>query len=214
MGGVTMSKPYTLYGRSGSGSLAVQVALEEIGAPFDCAWISREPAEVARYREVSPTGKVPALASPDGTVMFESAAILIHLALSNPQAGLAPPPGTPRHAAFLQWMVFLSANVYEAVLRIYYSDRYSSRGEADAAVIREQGLADYRTHTALIARHLQPYVLGAEYSIADVYLYMLVSWYPDRDELAMRVPALGAHGDLLRARPAVTKVEADHAARE
>jgi GST-like protein len=209
-----MNKPFTLYGRSGSGSLAVQVALEEIGAPFDCVWITRDPAEVARYKQVNPTGKVPALALPDGTVMFESAAILVHLALLNPQAALAPPPGTTRHATFLQWMIFLSANVYEAVLRIYYSDRYSSRGEEDAAVIREQALADYRTQIGLIARHLQPYVLGAEYSIADVYLYMLVSWYPDRDQLAMRVPALGAHWDLLRARPAVVKVEADHAAHE
>ena len=209
-----MNKPFTLYGRSGSGSLAVQVALEEIGAPYDCVWITRDPAEVARYKQVNPTGKVPALALPDGTVMFESAAILVHLALLNPQAALAPPPGTTRHAAFLQWMIFLSANVYEAVLRIYYSDRYSSRGEEDAAVIRAQALADYRAQIGLIARHLQPYVLGAEYSIADVYLYMLVSWYPDREELAMRVPALGTHWDLLRARPAVVKVEADHAAHE
>jgi glutathione S-transferase len=157
---------------------------------------------------------VPALALPDGTVMFESAAILVHLALLNPQAAIAPQPGTTRHATFLQWMMFLSANVYEAVLRIYYSDRYSSRGEADAAVIREQGLADYRTHMGLIARNLQPYLLGSEYSIADVYLYMLVSWYPDRDELAMRLSALGAHWDLVRARPAVVKVEAEHAAHE
>jgi GST-like protein len=211
---VTLKKPFTLYGRSGSGSLAVQVALEEIGAPFERVWIGREPAEVARYKEVNPTGKVPALALPDGTLIFESAAILVHLALSHPQAAIAPQPGTTRHATFLQWMVFLSANVYEAVLRIYYSDRYSSRGEADSAVIREQGLADYRTHMGLIARTLQPYVLGSEYSIADVYLYMLTSWYPDREELAARWPALGAHGELVRARPAVAKVEADHAAHE
>jgi GST-like protein len=211
---VPSNKPFTLYGRSGSGSLAVQVALEEIGAPFECEWIGREPAEVARYKAVNPTGKVPALALPDGTVMFESAAILVHLALLNPQAAIAPQPGTTRHATFLQWMMFLSANVYEAVLRIYYSDRYSSRGEADAAVIRDQGLADYRTHAGLIARNLQPYLLGSEYSIADVYLYMLVSWYPDRDELAMLLPALGAHWDLVRARPAVAKVEAEHAAHE
>jgi glutathione S-transferase len=211
---VTTKKPFTLYGRSGSGSLAVQVALEEIGAPFECVWIGREPAEVARYKEVNPTGRVPALALPDGTIMFESAAILIHLALLNPQASLAPAPGTTRHATFLQWMVFLSANVYEAVLRIYYSQRYSSRGESDNEVIRERGMADYLAHLELMARHLRPYVLGSEYSIADVYLYMLVSWYPDRDELIRRIPALGAHGDLVRARPAVAKVEADHAAHE
>jgi glutathione S-transferase len=211
---VTTKKPFTLYGRPGSGSLAVQVALEEIGAPFECVWIGREPAAVARYKEINPTGKVPALALPDGTVMFESAAILVHLALLNPQAALAPQPGTARHAAFLQWMTFLSANVYEAALRIFYSDRYSSRGQADGAVIRDQGMADYRAHMGLIARNLQPYVLGSEYSIADVYLYMLVSWYPDREQLTLHLPALEAHWDLLRARPAVAKVEADHAAHE
>lgn len=211
---VTPNKPFTLYGRAGSGSMAVQVALEEIGAPFECVWIGRQPAEVARYKEVNLTGRVPALALPDGTVMFESAAILIHLALLNPQAALAPQPGTTRHAKFLQWMTFLSANVYEAVLRIYYSARYSTRGEADGTVVRDQGLADYRAHMGLIAANLRPYVLGPEYSIADVYLYMLASWYPERDELDRSLPALAAHGDLVRARPAVAKVEAEHAARE
>ncbi len=211
---MTTQHPITLYGRSGTGSLAVQVALEEIGARFDCVWIGQEPADVARYKEINPTGKVPALALPDGTIMFESAAILVHLALSNPQARLGPQPGTTPHAMFLQWMMFLSANVYEAALRVFYSDRYSSRGAADAAVIREQGLVDYRAHLELIARSLKPYVLGADYSIADVYLYMLVSWYPDRDELAKRLPALAAHWDRVRVRPAVVKVEADHAAHQ
>jgi glutathione S-transferase len=207
-----MKKPFTLYGRSGSGSLAVQVALEEIGVPFESVWVGREPAEVARYKEVNPTGRVPALVLPDGTVMFESAAILIHLALLYPDVKLAPQPGTTRHAAFLQWMTFLSANVYEAVLRIYYSARYSSRGEADSSVIREQGLADYLTHMSLIARSLNPYVLGADYSIADVYLYMLASWHPEKADLVARLPVLGAHSDRVLARPAVAKVEADHAA--
>ena len=211
---MTTQHRFTLYGRSGTGSLAVQVALEEIGLPFECVWIGQEPADVARYKEMNPTGKVPALALPDGTIMFESAAILVHLALSNPQARLAPEPGTTRHAMFLQWMTFLSANMYEAALRFFYSDRYSARGAADGAAIREQGLTDYRSHMELIAGSLKPYVLGADYSIADVYLYMLLSWYPDRDELAKRLPALAAHRDKVRVRPAVVKVEADHAAHE
>jgi GST-like protein len=207
-----MKKPFTLYGRPGSGSLAVQVALEEIGVPYERIWVGTEPAEVARFKELNPTGKVPALVLPDGTLMFESAAMLIHLALLNPDAKLAPQPGTTRHAAFLQWMCFLSANVYEAALRIYYSARYSPRGEADANVIREQGAADFVNHVSLIVRSLNPYVLGAEYSIADAYLYMLASWYPDRVELNSRLPALAAHGAKVAARLAVAKVDADHAA--
>jgi glutathione S-transferase len=203
---------YKLYGRPGSGSHAVQVALEEIGAPYERIWVGREAADVAKFRATNPTGRVPALVLPDGTIMFESAAMLIHLAAGEPRAGLAPAPGTSRHATFLQWMVFLSANVYEAVLRMYYSARYSSRGEADAAVISEQGSADFCTHLGIISHALGPYVLGAEYSIADAYLYMLASWYTgEKSELYARLPKLAAHAKLVSARAAVAKVDADHA---
>ena len=203
---------YTLYGRSGSGSLAVQVALEEIGASYERIWVGREAADVARFRATNPTGRVPALVLPDGTVMFESAAMLIYLALSHPQSGLAPRSGSSKYAAFLQWMVFLSANVYEAALRIFYSDRYSTRGAADADVIREQGTVDFCAHLAIISQGLAPYVLGAEYSLADAYLYMLASWYPgDKAGLYAAAPKLQQHAKLVAARPAVAKVDADHA---
>jgi glutathione S-transferase len=203
---------YKLYGRQGSGSLAVQVALEEIGAPYERIWIADAPADVAQFRKISPTGKVPALALPDGMVMFESAAILVHLSLEHPNAGLAPPPGTSQHALFLQWMTFLSANAYEAALRMYYSVRYSTRGEGDAEPIREQGTRDFLGHMELISRHLGPYVLGIRYSIADVYLYMLASWsLAGKADLYARLPALGLHAQQLSLRPAISKVEADHA---
>jgi glutathione S-transferase len=203
---------YKLYGRPGSGSLAVQVALEEAGAAYERIWVGQEAEEVARFRAVNPTGRVPALELPDGSVMFESAAMLIHLALAHPEAALAPRAGSAGHAKFLQWMVFLSANVYEAALRIYYSARYSARGEADAEAVREQGIADFRRHLALISQDLAPYVLGQEYSIADSYLYMLASWHPgEKTELYAQAPRLGLHSQRVAARPAVAKVDADHA---
>ena len=167
---------------------------------------------MARFRAINPTGRVPALVLPDGTVMFESAAMLIHIALAHPGAALAPSAGSAEHAKFLQWMVFLSANVYEAALRMYYSARYSAHGEADADAVREQGTADFRGHLALISQGLAPYVLGDRYSIADVYLYMLASWHPgEKSELYARAPGLEAHSRLIAARPAVAKVDADHA---
>ena len=206
-----MTGIYKLYGRPNSGSLAVQVALEECAVPYERIWISAEPADVAQYRTINPTGKVPALMLPDGTVMFESAAMLIHLAQAYPQAQLAPPAGTPQHALFLQWMVYLSANVYESALRMYYPARYLSRGDADADAVRGQGTTDFCANLALIGQKLDPYVLGDRYSIADVYLYMLASWYPDgKTALHARLPVLAAHARLLAARPALVKAEADH----
>ena len=206
-----MENSYRLYGRPGSGSLAVQVALEEIGAAYERIWVGREPAAVESFRAVNPAGRVPALALPDGTVMFESAAMLMHLA-SQPKSGLAPRSGAGLHPMFLTWMVFLSANVYEAALRIFYSARYSSAGEADAEAIRQQGTTDYIAHLRLIGSRLSPYVMGKHYCIADTYLYMLASWYPeDKAQLYAEVPQLAAHAALVAARPAVAKVEADHA---
>src|SRR5258708_35634695 len=143
-----MTAMYKLYGRPGSGSLAVQVALEEVGARYERIWVGREASDVAEFRVINPAGRVPALMLPDGTVMFESAAMLLHLAQSYPQSPLAPQPGTTRHAMFLQWMVFLSANVYEAALRIYYSQRYSTRREAEADAIRTRGCEGSCAHVA------------------------------------------------------------------
>ncbi len=203
---------YRLYGRPGSGSLAVQIALEEIGAPFERIWVGTGPAQVAEFRAVNPTGKVPALVLPDGTAIFESAAMLVHLALAHPEADLAPRPGTTPHAQFLQWMVYLSANVYASALRVYYSDRFSSRGEDDAEAIREQGTRDYLAQLGFVSGFLNPYLLGQRYSAADPYLYMLVSWFPgDSAALHAQFPSLGEHARQVAARRPVAKVEADHA---
>jgi glutathione S-transferase len=207
-----MATGYKLFGWAGSGSMAVQVALEEIGVPYERIWVAREPQALAEFRKLNPTGRVPALELPDGTVMFESAAMLIHLAAAHGEARLAPSPGTAAHARFLQWMVFMSANVYESVLRIYYSDRYSNRGSEDAAAIAAKATDDYFAQLALVGGSLAPYVLGGDYSLADVYLYMLASWSPGEPaRLHARTPKIGAHAALLKARPAVAKVEADHA---
>ena len=152
-----------------------------------------------------------ALVLPDVTPVFESAAILIHLTNAHPTAALAPVAGSTAHARFLQWMLFLSSNVYEAVLRVSYSERYSTVGTAAAAQIKAQALEDYARHLELIHGALAPYVLE-RLSAADPYLHMLAGWYPqDAPPLDSRLPKLARHAALLRERPATRKAERDHA---
>jgi glutathione S-transferase len=202
---------YKLYGRANTGSLAPQIVLEEIGAPYEMIWVSKAPADVAVLRQVNPTGKVPALVLPDGTPVFESAAIIIHLTQAHPAANLAPPAGSTAHARFLQWMLFLSSNVYESCLRTSYPERYSTSGPAAAAEIKQQAVADYARYLELIHGALSPYVLGENLSAADPYLYMLAGWYPgDVAALQARLPKLAQHGELLRRRTATLKAERAH----
>ena len=206
-----MTSPYRLYSRRGAGSLAPQMVLEEIGAAYELIWISKAAAEVEALRRVSPAAKIPVLVLPDGTVVSESAAILIHLTNAHPGAALAPVSGSSAHARFLQWMVFLSANAYEAALRYFYADRYSAAGEAAAGEIKSQALADWTRHFEVIHAALSPYVLGAQASAADHYLYMLASWLPPDDPaLDSRLPKLRQHTELMRQRPATRKADQDH----
>jgi len=203
---------YTLYARRNAGSLAPQVVLEEIGAPYDLIWISKTPADLETLRRVNPAGKIPTLVLPDGTPLAESAAILIYLTNAHPAAGLAPPAGSSAHARFLQWMVFMSANLYDAVLRYYYSERYSTAGAAAAPATKAQALAHYDAHLERLHGELSPYVLGDRLSAADPYLHMLASWYPEEEPpLDRRLPKLAQHAELLRRRPAMLKAERDHA---
>lgn len=205
---------YQLYARANAGSLAVQIALEEIGARYELIWIPHTAAALEVLRRVNPSGRIPALVLPDGTVVVESAAILIYLSTAFPAAALAPAAGSSAHARFLQWMVFLSANVYEAALRYYYAERYSSAGRAAEEAIKERALADYARHLEVIHAALCPYVLGDTYSAVDPYLYMLAGWYPgDMPALHTRLPKLARLSELVRARPATLKADEAHAER-
>jgi len=203
---------YTLYSRAGAGSLAPQILLEEVGVPYELVWIGKSPAELEEFRHINPAGKIPLLLLPDGTAVSESAAILIHLTQAHPAADLAPAAGSSAHARFLQWMVFLSANVYEAALRYHYAERYATAGSSAAAAIKAQALTDYGCHLELINGALSPYVLGPKLTAADPYLHMLAGWYPGGvTALAARLPKLAQHAELLRRRPATRKAEGDHA---
>ncbi len=200
---------YKLYGRPGTGSDVLQMLLEEIGAPYEFIRVGTEAAAIEAYRAVTGTDKVPALVLPQGMAMFESAAMCVHLAAAHPEARLAPRPGTAAHARFLQWVVYVSANLYECARRIYYPHRYSRAGESAAEGIRQQATDDFMRILDPIVAALSPYLLGSDISAADHYLYVVAGWHPQgRDPVHQRFPALARHSTLVAQRPAVRKVEA------
>jgi glutathione S-transferase len=201
------SKQYVIYGRPTQGSDMPQMLLEEIGAPYELVRVGREPADIEAYRRLAGTSKVPALGLPQGGTIFESAAMCIYLAEAHPEAHLAPPTGTPEHARFLQWMVYLAANLYECARRIYHPEAFGGPGAAQA--VKAKGSRDYAEILAPIVPSLKPYVLGKDICAADFYLHVLVGWHPDgRDPFNRLWPALAQHASLLGERASVRKVQA------
>lgn len=197
---------YNLIGRKGSGSIGPHFALEELGVPYVFTHVEKEHLTSPEYLKLNPMGRVPALVLPTGETMVESAAMIAYLAGAHPSA-LAPKAGTLAHARFLQWLVFLSANVYETYLRYFYADRYTADGEKGAGAVKAQAAADLAKQFSIVEAALSPNLAGGDLSLADHYLYMLATWYdPAPEALYAKHPKIGALAKRLEARPTVQKV--------
>src|SRR5262245_60630365 len=80
---------YTLYSHDGSGGFAVEAALVKAGAPYETVTVDTAKGEQNRpeFVAINPMRQVPTLKMPDGSVMTESAAIVVHLADAFPEQG-------------------------------------------------------------------------------------------------------------------------------
>ena len=92
---------YVLHYYPGNASLLPHMALREIGAPFELCLVDRTRGaqQSAEYLKLNPNGRIPVLMDGD-IVLFEAAAITMHLADRHPEAALAPPIGTPERGQF------------------------------------------------------------------------------------------------------------------
>lgn len=119
--------PYTLYGSNGSGSAAVEMGLRAVGLEYRVVRASEwEPdSAMPQLLKVNPLGQIPTLVMPDGTVLTESAAILIHLGVEYPQHQLLPENAADRAVA-LRGLVFIAANCYPAVSISDYPARWTT----------------------------------------------------------------------------------------
>src|SRR6266702_3358538 len=144
----------TFYFAPGSSSMAVHIALHEVGAPFESRPISfaRRQHRAPDYLALNPEGKVPTLLI-DGRPLTEVAAILYYLAKRFPDAALLPKDDVEAEAQAISWMSFIASTLHPARrLGIEYAKKV-------------YGIADRR-----LGR--REWALG-RYSIADIHLFRL-----------------------------------------
>jgi len=101
----------TLYFAPGASSMAVHIALHEIGVTFEAKPMSfhKNDMHAPNYLKLNPEGKVPTLLI-DGRPLTEVAAILFYLARRFPEAGLLPHDDPEAEARALSWMSFIASN--------------------------------------------------------------------------------------------------------
>lgn len=202
----------TLYLLPSTAGQAPHILLREIGAPFDLVVLDRERGEhkTPAYLKLNPMGRTPTLV--DGElVIFESAAICLHLVDRYGHAGLAPPVGTAERARFYQWMVYLTNTVQADMMPYFYPDRYGPA--EDAQRIKAMMVDRLMDHFALLDKELEgrDYLLGERFSAADAYLFMVARWSRNMPRRARDLPNLGSCLARIHARPSVQAVYAAEA---
>ena len=173
--------------------MAPQILLEEVGADYRRVIIDTDKGEEMEpnYLAINPRGQIPALLLPDGPLLTESAAIVLHIADRHPDSGLLPPPGSVERAQVYRWLFYSVANIYESDLRLYYSEWFTTDASCVDS-IKNKARKDMDSAWELLEKQLGagPYLLGEQYSVIDPYLLMLVYWHEQPQDLLARCPKL------------------------
>lgn len=208
-----MAPMITLHYLPGAASFAVHGLLHEIGLPFTLQLVDRanDGHKSPAYLKLNPNGLIPVMVDGD-LVMYETAAILLHLADAHPSAGLAPALGSPERAHYYKWMLWLSNTVQATLIHYFYPERLVDDGNAD-------GAAQVKTHAeakvvaclaqidTLLAGHGGPWLLGARYSAADPLAFMLCRWTRNfKSRPARDFEHIGPYLQRMLARPALQRV--------
>lgn len=205
---------YTLYGSKGSGSAAVEAALVLAGLPHRAVRASSWEADSAQAEllALNPLGQIPTLQAPDGSVMTESAAILIELGLRHLASGLLPADAAAR-AQVIRGLVYIAANCYAAIGVIDFPERWCA--SPDAATndrIRDGARVRLHQHWALFADQFPatPFLSGAAPGALDLLASVVSRWSGSRAFLREQRPAFAAVLQAVDTHPAVAAVFSRH----
>lgn len=201
-------------------AMVPHIVLEELGVPYVRVPIDREHGALdsPAYRALNPNGLIPVLEDGD-LVLYETAAICLHLSDTHPQARLMPAPGTRERAHAYKWLMWLTNTLQATLIVYFYPHRWvneagsASEAEVKAVAKRRVGaLLDQLD--AELARHGDPWFLGEGYSLIDAYVFTLCRWTrhfsPDSPVRPARErPHLGPYLQRVLARPALQRVMAN-----
>jgi glutathione S-transferase len=180
---------HTLYYYPGNANLAAHILLEEAGCDYELVLVDRVRGaqKTDEYLRLNPNGTIPTLVS-GSLVLFETAAICLHISDQHASACLVPPLGSQERAHLYKWMFFLSNTVQPAYMAFRYPEKHAlperaPPSETDSEhifrAVRNSAAERAAQAFEVLERSLGengPFMLGGRYSACDAYLYMLAWW--------------------------------------
>ncbi len=200
-----------LYYAAQSRAVRPRWMLEELGAPYELVRLTLSAGDQRKpeYLAVNPNGTVPTLVDGDLT-LFESAAIVQYLADKFPDKRLAPPLGTPARGLYYQWIHYAMCGLEPPAVAIFVHTMMKPEAERLPAVVAE-GKQQLAKALAVVDRALagRSYILGSEFSAADVMIGSTLAWVQMMSLLGGDLPATTAYLGRLASRPAFQRASAD-----
>jgi glutathione S-transferase len=197
--------PYTLYFSPGACSFSPHVALRESGLPFVLERVdlrTKKTASGEDFLAINPKGYVPALKLPNGELLTEGPAIVQWVADQAPEKGLAFAPGSFERARVQEWLTYVGTELHKTFSPLF--DRAASE-EVKASAKNRIG-----ARFAYVAQHLEgrTYLVGERFTVADGYLYTVLSWTAFVGIDLAAWPALEAFRARIHERPSVQEARA------
>lgn len=194
----------------GNASLIAHILLEEMGEKFELLLVDRDAGahRAGEYLKLNPNGQIPVLVDGD-LVLYETAAICLHLAETHPHAALVPLAPAER-AHFHKWLMWLTNTLQATLMLYFYPERWVDDGNAEgAAQLKAHAEAKVGAMLDILDAHLAGqggrWMLGEQYSLLDPYVLVLCRWTRGFNRPARGLPHLGPYLQQGLARPAVAR---------
>lgn len=162
-----------LFYKPGACSLSPHIVLEETGLPYDSEVVdlkNKVTASGADFWQINSKGYVPALLLDSGELLTEGPAIVQYLADLVPAKKLAPANGTIERYRLQSWLTFIGTELHKSCSPFFNPAAGDDwKNIARANLERRLGYTDQQLAG-------QAYLLGEDFSVADAYLFTVLSW--------------------------------------
>ncbi len=191
-----------LYYSPGACSLSPHIVACEAELPIELIKVDLESKLTESgedFRQLNPNGYVPVLLLDDGNRLTEGPAIVQYLADQAPDKKLIPPVDTFERYQLQQWLNFISTEIHKSFSPLF------NPAATEAAKQLATGILMKRLDTPAEQLSSQPFLLGENFSVADAYLFVVLSWGQYVNIDISYWPALARYADKISERPAVQK---------